>query len=145
MDLICCVKCTSVLDKSMVGDIEVDLCPKCGGLWLDYGEVAKLAALTDAEVKPLHKLLTGGGGPPPIPSDAKAHCPVCPGELKEVVLGTIHVDYCTKCKGMYLDKGELLAAIEAVRPRLKAAAASKVVAAVAAETQKAVEGSEEDA
>jgi Zn-finger nucleic acid-binding protein len=38
--LLCCVKCTSILDKSMVGDVEVDLCPKCGGLWLDYGEVA---------------------------------------------------------------------------------------------------------
>jgi Zn-finger nucleic acid-binding protein len=144
MDLLCCVKCTSILDKSTVGDLEVDLCPKCGGLWLDYGEVAKLATLTDTEVKPLHELLTGAGGPPPVPSDAKAHCPACPGELKEVVLGTIHVDYCTKCKGMYLDKGELLAAIEAVRPRLKAAAASKVVAAVAAETQKAAESAEKD-
>ena len=34
-----CVKCTSVLDKSMVGDVEVDLCPSCGGLWLDRGEL----------------------------------------------------------------------------------------------------------
>jgi Zn-finger nucleic acid-binding protein len=138
-ELLCCVKCTSVLDKSNIGDIEVDLCPKCGGLWLDYGEVAKLAVLPDAELKPLHALLTGSGGPPPIPSETKAHCPACSGDLKEVVLGSIHIDYCTKCKGMFLDKGELEAAIAAVRPKARAAAeaASRVVAAVAATAQQA--------
>ncbi len=134
--LLCCVKCTSVLDKSMVGDIEVDLCPKCGGLWLDYGEVAKLAVLPDAEITPLKEMLQGAGGPPPVPSDTKVPCPVCPGQLKEVVLGSIHVDYCTKCKGMFLDKGELEAAIVAVRPKAQAAAAaSKVVAAAAQAAQ----------
>jgi Zn-finger nucleic acid-binding protein len=128
--LLCCVKCTSILDKSMVGDVEVDLCPKCGGLWLDYGEVAKLAVLPDAEVKPLKALLQGASGPPPVPTDTKIPCPACPGQLKEVVLGKIHVDYCTKCKGLFLDKGELEGAVEAVRPKAKAAA-SKVVALAA--------------
>jgi len=128
--LLCCVKCTSILDKSMVGDVEVDLCPKCGGLWLDYGEVAKIAVLADDEIKPLRKLLTGAAGPPPVPTDTKVPCPACPGQLKEVVLGNIHVDYCTKCKGLFLDKGELEGAIEAVRPQAQAAA-SKVVAVVA--------------
>jgi hypothetical protein len=37
-----CVKCTSVLDKARVGDVEVDLCPSCGGLWLDHGEIERL-------------------------------------------------------------------------------------------------------
>ena len=130
--LLCCVKCTSILDKSMVGDVEVDLCPKCGGLWLDYGEVAKLAVLPENEVEPLKALLKGAAGPPPVPTDTKIPCPACPGQLKEVVLGNIHVDYCTKCKGLFLDKGELEGAIAAVRPKARAAAsASKVVAAVA--------------
>ena len=128
--LLCCVKCTSILDKSTVGDIEVDLCPKCGGLWLDYGEVAKLAVLPEAEITPLKELLKGAGGPPPVPSDTKLPCPVCPGQLKEVVLGSIHVDYCTKCKGLFLDKGELEAAIVAVKPKAQAAA-SKIIAAAA--------------
>jgi Zn-finger nucleic acid-binding protein len=128
--LLCCVKCTSILDKSMVGDVEVDLCPKCGGLWLDYGEVAKLAVLPEDEVKPLRALLQGKDGPPPVPTDTKVPCPACPGQLKEVVLGKIHVDYCTKCKGLFLDKGELEGAIEAVRPKAQAAA-SKVVAIMA--------------
>ncbi len=130
--LLCCVKCTSILDKSMVGDVEVDLCPKCGGLWLDYGEVAKIAVLPETEVEPLKALLKGTPGPPPVPADTKVPCPACPGQLKEVVLGNIHVDYCTKCKGLFLDKGELEGAIAAVRPKAQAAAsASKVVAAVA--------------
>jgi Zn-finger nucleic acid-binding protein len=140
-DLLCCVKCTSVLDKSMVGETEVDLCPKCGGLWLDHGEVSKLAALTDAELKPLRGLLTGDHGPPPVPAASKAECPACSGKLKEVVLGKIHVDYCTACKGLFLDKGELDAAIEEVRPRVKKGAASQVMAAVAAATKEAAEKS----
>ncbi|HEY3359777.1 MAG TPA: zf-TFIIB domain-containing protein [Polyangia bacterium] len=138
-EMLCCVKCTSILDKSMIGDIEVDLCPKCGGLWLDYGEVAKLAVLPEPELTPLHDLLQGAGGPPPVPSESKAHCPACPGDLKEVVLGRIHIDYCTKCKGMFLDQGELEAAIAAVRPKAKEAASRNVVAAVAAASKAAAE------
>jgi len=130
--LLCCVKCTSVLDKATVGDIEVDLCPKCGGLWLDYGEVARLAALPDEDLAPLKALLRGEAGPPPVPSETKVPCPACPGKLKEVVLGTIRVDYCPECKGLFLDKGELEAAIEAVRPKIRAAASH--VVAVAAKT-----------
>src|SRR5207253_516309 len=42
MDLLTCVKCTSVLDKSKIGGVEVDLCPACGGLWLDQGEIEKI-------------------------------------------------------------------------------------------------------
>jgi Zn-finger nucleic acid-binding protein len=35
--------------------------------------------------------------------------------LKEVVVGPVHVDYCTKCHGVFLDRGELDQAVQAVR------------------------------
>ena len=109
-----CVKCTSVLDKSRVGDIEVDLCPSCGGLWLDHGEIERLGRGQSGDLSKLNKELTGSPKPEP-PSETKTHCPACPGQLNEVVLGPVHVDYCGKCHGVFLDKGELDQAMAAVK------------------------------
>ena len=45
---IVCVKCTSVLDRTTIGGIEVDNCPQCGGLWLDRGELEQILDQTGA-------------------------------------------------------------------------------------------------
>ena len=108
-----CVKCTSVLDKARVGDVEVDLCPSCGGLWLDHGEIERIGRGKPADMDNLRKALTGSSTPEPA-SETTTSCPACPGQLKEVVLGPVHVDYCTKCHGVFLDKGELDQAVSAV-------------------------------
>jgi len=108
-----CVKCTSVLDKARVGDVEVDLCPSCGGLWLDHGEIERVGRGKPADMDNLRKALTGSSSPEPA-SETTTSCPACPGQLKEVVLGPVHVDYCTKCHGVFLDKGELDQAVSAV-------------------------------
>jgi Zn-finger nucleic acid-binding protein len=109
-----CVKCTSVLDKARVGDVEVDLCPSCGGLWLDHGEIERIGRGKAEEMDKLRTALAGSARPDPA-SETKASCPACPGQLKEVVLGPVHVDYCTKCHGVFLDKGELDQAVQAVK------------------------------
>ena len=114
---ICCVKCNSILDKATFQGLEVDLCPKCGGLWLDRGEIARAAKLPAEELAHLRSLLTGQPGPPPIPTESVAPCPFCPGTLAEVMLGDVHDDYCNKCQGIFLDRGELEAAVDAVRAR----------------------------
>ncbi|HJZ89213.1 MAG TPA: zf-TFIIB domain-containing protein [Polyangia bacterium] len=134
---IACVKCTSVLDKSMIADVEVDLCPKCGGLWLDRGEITRLAAMPDSELVELREHLCGSAGPPPIPSETTQHCPACSSTLKEVVLGPVRVDYCEQCHGIFLDRGELDAAVESVR---KKGAGAKQVLAVAAKATTASAG-----
>ena len=86
---LCCVKCNSVLDKALFQGLEVDLCPKCGGLWLDRGEITRAAKLPEAELARLRGLLTGSSGPPPVPTPNKAPCPACTGSLSEVVLGAV--------------------------------------------------------
>jgi Zn-finger nucleic acid-binding protein len=108
-----CVKCTSVLDKSTLGGIEVDLCPACGGLWLDHGEIERLQGGPQGAVDALRSALTGGE--PAGLSDTATACPACPGALKEVKLGPVHVDYCNQCHGVFLDKGELDSALSAVK------------------------------
>ena len=127
---LCCVKCNSVLDKALFQGLEVDLCPKCGGLWLDRGEITRAAKLPEAELARLRTLLTGSSGPPPVPTPNMAPCPACTGSLSEVVLGAVHVDYCGTCHGIFLDRGELQAAIEAVRAKARDTAAHNIVIAI---------------
>jgi Zn-finger nucleic acid-binding protein len=127
---LCCVKCNSILDRATFQGLDVDLCPKCGGLWLDRGEITRAAKLPEQELSRLRGLLTGAKGPPPVPTENVAHCPACPGNLAEVLLGGVHVDYCNKCHGIFLDRGELTAAVEAVRAKARDTAAHDVVIAI---------------
>jgi len=124
-----CVKCNSILDRATFEGLEVDLCPRCGGLWLYRVEITRAARLPDAELLRLRKLLTDAGGPPPLPTEDIVPCPACEGQLTEVVLGSVHVDYCESCHGIFLDRGELEEALVAVRARDQAATAKQVVAA----------------
>jgi Zn-finger nucleic acid-binding protein len=127
---LCCVKCNSILDRATFQGLEVDLCPKCGGLWLDRGEITRASKLPEAELGRLRGLLTSAKGPPPVPTQNVAHCPACPGNLAEMLLGKVHVDYCNKCHGIFLDRGELQDAVEAVRAKSRDTAAHDVVIAI---------------
>lgn len=123
---IACVKCNSILDRTTFEGLEVDLCPRCGGLWLDRGEITRAARLPEQELSRLRSLLTDVGGPPPLPSENTVPCPACEGKLDEVMLGNVHVDFCETCQGIFLDRGELEEALSAVRERDQAATARQV-------------------
>lgn len=34
-------------------------------------------------------------------------CPVCSGPMREIERNGVHIDTCTKCRGVWLDRGEL--------------------------------------
>src|SRR5439155_18778267 len=95
-----CVKCTSVLDKARVGDVEVDLCPSCGGLWLDHGEIERLGRGKTEDLSKLRTALAGTSAPDAA-SETTTACPACPGQLKEGDLGPMHIEYCGKCHGIF--------------------------------------------
>src|SRR4029079_16452408 len=104
---LCCVKCNSILDKALFQGLEVDLCPKCGGLWLDPVEVPRAAKLPEAELARLRTLLTGSSGPPPVPTPNKAPCPACTGSLSAGGLGAGAGDYCGTRHRIVLDRSEV--------------------------------------
>ena len=111
---IACVKCSAELEKSIVYDVEVDVCRQCGGMWLDRGEVAALAAMPDAELAELRAMQ---GDAPIQPRKTKLKCPACPGVLEEKTIGLVRVDFCPRCQGFHLDRGELDHAVKAARVR----------------------------
>ena len=131
---IACVKCNSILDRATFEGLEVDLCPRCGGLWLDRGEITRAARLPEQELSRLRSLLTDVGGPPPLPSETIVPCPACEGKLAEVMLGSVHVDFCERCQGIFLDRGELEEALGAVRERDRTTTARQVVEAAVSVT-----------
>jgi Zn-finger nucleic acid-binding protein len=125
----CCVKCDSILDRGTYAGVEVDLCPRCGGLWLDKGEIERIGQATSAQLEELKRLLLGDPKNRPAASDLTTACPACTGTLKEVVLGPIKVDFCVRCHGVWLDRGELDAGVLATRGKGDLAAILRVAVA----------------
>ncbi len=113
---IACVKCSAELEKSIVHDVEVDVCRQCGGLWLDRGEIAALAAMPDSELADL-RAMQGQSAPPAQPGKSKLRCAACPGTLVERLIGPVRVDFCARCQGFHLDRGELEQAVKTARSR----------------------------
>lgn len=130
---LCCLKCTSILDKTRIDDVEVDHCPACGGLWLDHGEIERLSRKMASDIDRLRRLLSSGDERPPgVPSEVQGSCPACQAtNMREVELGKIHIDYCQQCKGLFLDRGEVDSAIDAVKDAKMSVA--QIIAAAAAE------------
>src|SRR5437764_613163 len=60
---LCCVTCSSILDKAAFQGLEVDLCPKCGGLWLERGEITRAAKLLAGGNAESRLVEANGGGP----------------------------------------------------------------------------------
>jgi Zn-finger nucleic acid-binding protein len=74
------------------GETEVDLCPDCGGLWLDAGELEQIVGMPVA---------------PEVAGAQYRKCPHCLRPMKRVVLGGVHLERCALCEGFFLDAGEL--------------------------------------
>ncbi len=91
--------------------VEVDVCPKCKGIFLDKKEIRKLTGDWS-----LNTILTKRLG---LDSDSQLVCPNCGGLMDIEDAGNVRVDVCLDCKGVWLDPGELerLAAIDAAEFR----------------------------
>lgn len=94
-----------------VGDIDVDQCDRCGGVWFEAHELERV--LGGGLVGALAKR-----GAPRSGDDARrARCPRCKGDGYMVQIAgddaRVHIDTCPICGGKWLDGGE----IDALDPR----------------------------
>ena len=95
----CWVSTYGILVKTFGPDVLIDICPKCKGIWLDYGEMGKL--LKDRK---LTDYLTKNIG---TKSESELVCPRCGGLMDLEFADDIEVDVCLNCNGVWLDEGEL--------------------------------------
>ncbi len=118
-----CPRCRKIdLQRRRVegAEIEVDMCPGCGGIWFDAGELENLLdeLAADFSTLPLGR------------AQHSVLCPVCRGPLTNGKYpGTfVVVDYCNDCRGIWLDAGEfreIFAALEQRGGAPKSVAASR--------------------
>jgi Zn-finger nucleic acid-binding protein len=100
-----CPKCFHTLETKKFGDVEVEQCPNCQGVWLDIGELRRVRLQ-----KTTHR------SSPTSDSNRfdtiTAPCPHCGGEghmtrLSDLERPDVMMESCPVCYGIWLDGGEL--------------------------------------
>jgi Zn-finger nucleic acid-binding protein len=99
------VRCPKCDDAALLpldlGEILLDRCESCGGIWFDHGELEAVVGLTAAaRQEPIEPEPAGGGSGP---------CPRCTVEMRPVSAGEdpdrpVRVDRCPSCMGLWLDR-----------------------------------------
>lgn len=109
-----CPRCALAMVCLRVGEIEVDECRNCGGIWLDDKEIDWLAKLPSLPHNLLNRYPTLEASARHLPGDC--HCPVCDDVSLAVVpyLG-VDVDMCQRCHGFWLEHGVLARLLQAKR------------------------------
>lgn len=112
-----CPRCKSGLNKKNLeelqsegtfGDLEVDVCSNCNGIWFDKGELDRVDNKIEPKVIEVKKL-------PSINDQyVKLTCPSCSvdNDMEKVVNDLdkdVIMDVCPSCSGIWLDNGEFTA------------------------------------
>jgi len=87
-------------------DVEIDYCTKCGGIWLDAGELELLLKEPDKAKGLLDSFRIDSE------SDERIRkCPICDKKMQKIVVGSskpvLLIDKCRRGDGLWFDKGEL--------------------------------------
>ncbi len=107
-----CPRCSSPMAAQVDPDITIDLCPSCGGKFLDRGEFSVLATgmagdleLVQWPARPARPAQAGEDESPPL------SCPRCPERkmrrVQSLQCEDVVLDYCEGCGGYFLDDGEM--------------------------------------
>ena len=107
-----CPRCATTLTVRQFKGIEVDRCPDCRGIWLDYHEMDELedSASRDEIAKGMRDYARRGGDLP---------CPHCHA-MMEVFNYRAHnlpIDHCPNDHGYWLDHGEEERVLELMKER----------------------------
>ncbi len=113
-----CPKCKGEMRKSRYGDVVVDSCDMCYGIWLDKEELVKISDSSennlDKTVKEIRDLMNTENK---TIDEQDIACPNCNKPMSKIQFQTKNetlVDKCVKCEGMWFDAGELVSLTEAV-------------------------------
>ncbi len=97
-------------------NIEVEKCPDCGGMWLDYQELEQIQGTLEHdytdELQQLPDLVGNAYAMALARSRPELQCPRCDRTMERREHGgcsQVLIDVCPQCRGIWLDKGELQA------------------------------------
>lgn len=106
-----CPACGNPLEAQFYGGVEIDECLFCCGVWLDHEELEALAA---SNVVPERLLRRKPMSVTQVRPEGTRPCPHCADFMSVVTLKGTRVDVCAKCKGLFLDQGELNGLLDSV-------------------------------
>lgn len=95
------------LEKILFHNVEVDYCPKCLGMWFDKDELTMAKNSKDDKINWVDVDLWRDKAKFQL-SNGDKPCPVCRVSLRQVKYdkGKTKVDFCKRCQGIWLDRGE---------------------------------------
>jgi len=106
MEHLKCPGCHDVLERKNYVDVSTDECPKCGGVWLEKGEMGIVATSGSSDEES-----TAASHIAHSSTEKNRPCPRC---SKQPMIKTllwecsdVELDHCEKCKGFFFDKGEI--------------------------------------
>ncbi|HBC46798.1 MAG TPA: hypothetical protein DEO84_00325 [candidate division Zixibacteria bacterium] len=108
-----CPKCGSSMRSRVKHKIEIDECTDCKSLWFDVDELRKIKDSIDKDLNWMDFDIWKNEKEFTIVKNPRK-CPHCNIEMVTISYGStnVEIDYCHKCGGILLDKGELLKIIE---------------------------------
>ncbi len=138
-----CLNCNTELARKVFGDIEVDECAKCKGIWFDTGELRRAKDLTDDNLnwmdfeiwKHEHLFKTGS---------SNRACPKCSNSMVSINYADtgVTIDHCPGCKGSWLDKGEFENIVETLKNEMLSKSFSEYVTSSIEEAKEIISGPE---
>ena len=94
-----CPKCRGGMREWESRGVTLDHCESCKGLWFDEGELTRHFANLGSAVSEEHLEAN---------RQTRLSCPRCDGaRLIEAELGSVRVETCQRCHGIFLDLGEV--------------------------------------
>lgn len=105
-----CPKCDIKMIVLSMHDVEIDMCHRCRGVWLDAGELEEIVRQTGATADDaLMRALEGEG------QDTKARkymCPRCDTSMRQLAVkcpdgGDLIIERCVHAHGLWFDEHEL--------------------------------------
>ena len=101
-----CTGCQNPMITAELDDVEVDFCPRCGGIWLDAGEIEILLGDKQKSAAAIYSFRHAQNRP-----EKKRKCPICLKRMEKIAAGpadeAVLLDRCVKGDGLWFDRGEL--------------------------------------
>lgn len=114
-----CPKCNIELKVKVIGDVDVDECERCGGVWFDRGELSEAEEVADPNLGWMDFEIWKHAEDFKA-EDTELKCPVDDTNMISIDYGHtgVRVDHCVSCHGVWLDKGEFSKIIESLADEL---------------------------
>lgn len=138
-----CPKCKVDLKPKVVGPVELDECEQCKGVWFDKDELRQAKDITDSDLNWMDfEIWKHEGSFKAKPSEI--NCPVCKIQTQRIDYGTtgVEVDYCSSCRGVWLDENEFNKIIDSLENELVSKSFSEYIKESIEEAKEIITGPE---